>query len=188
MKIRAQEAFRLAFLLAAPAMAQSAPPVWTLASQQQAEAQIVKRIDETRRAANLPPLKSVKASESEIELVCTAALTGSEVHDPMLGNLHTYVTGDLNTSNELVTLVALGTSGTPDGSSRWRVYSDESWPRFSVVVLLDSTRKADHPMYRVGLARRPSAFDESIAPLTGDNPVRDGSDWKKQVAAPCVAH
>ena len=188
MKSRAQGVFRLALLLAASARAQSASPAWTLASQRQAEAQVAQEIEEARRVANLPPLKRVEASESEIELVCTAALTGKEVHDPLLGNLHTYVTDDLNTNTEYMTLVALGTSGTPDGSSRWRVYSDKSCPRFSVVVQLDSTSKVDHPMFRVGLARRPSAINESIAPLTGDNPVRDGSDWKKQVAPACVAH
>ena len=188
MKNSAPSACMWAFLLAAPVAAQSSQPVWTMASKQQAEAQIGKRIDETRRGANLPPLKRIKASESEVELVCTAALTGSEVHDPMLSNLHTYVTDDLNIGNEYLTLVALGTSGTPDSGKRWRVYSDKSWPRFSVVVLLDSTSNTDHPVYRVGLARRPSAFDEHIAPLTGDNPAKDGSDWKKQVAPPCIAH
>jgi hypothetical protein len=180
--------FRWVFLLTSATLAQSAPPVWTIASQQQAEAQITKSIDETRRVAGLAPLKRIKASESEVELVCTAALTGNEVHNPLLGNLHTYVTDDLNSNNEYKTLVALGTSGAPNGGTRWRVYSDKNWPRFSVLVLLDSTSKAGHPIYRVGLARRPSAFTELIASLTGDNPVKDGSDWKKQVAPPCVAH
>ena len=188
MKISARNAGRWAFLLAASVVAQSTLPVWTKASQQQAEAQIAKRIDEMRRGENLPPLKRIKASESEVKLVCTAALTGSEVHDPMLGNLHTYVTDDLNISNEDLALVALGTSGTPDHAKHWRVYSDKNWPRYSVVVLLDRTSKAGRPIYRVGLARRPSALNELIAPLTGDNPMTDGSDWKKQVAPPCAAH
>ena len=188
MKIRVQNVLGWVCLWAAPAMAQSVRPAWTTTSQERAESQIAKLIDETRSAAGLPPLKRTKASESELELVCTAASTGKEVHDPMLSNLHTYVTDDLNTTNEYMMTVALGTSGPANGIARWRVYSDKTWPRFSVVVLLDSTTKADHPIYRVGLARRPSAFNEWIAPLTSDNPVKDASDWKKQVSPPCAAH
>jgi hypothetical protein len=184
--MRTQEASRLVLLLAASAMAQSTNPAWTLASQRRAEDQIAKRVDGARRSANLPPLKRVKASVSEVELVCTAALTGNEVHDPLLGNLHTYVTADLTADTEYIKLVALGTSGTPDGSPRWHVYSDKAWPRFSVVVLLDSTSKPELPMYRVGIARRPSGFSEAVAPMTGDNPAKDGKDWKKQVAPACI--
>ncbi len=146
MKSGALNVGRRAFLLAASVVAQSTLPVWTKASQQQAEAQIAKRIDEMRRGENLPPLKRIDASQSEIKLVCTAALTDSEVHDPMLGNLHSYVTDDLNISNEDPALVALGTSRTPDHVKHWRVYSDKNWPRYSVVVLLDRNSRTGRPV------------------------------------------
>jgi hypothetical protein len=82
-------------------------------------------------------------------------------------------------------LVALGTSQFPDGGPRRPVYSDKGWPRYSVVVFLDESSTPGHAVYRVGVARRPSAFAEWLAPISGDNPVKDAKEWKGQVVPAC---
>jgi hypothetical protein len=170
-------------------------PAQTMASQGAPSSPIVRHpasedaIDRNLRAIRasrgLPRLKRVPASELELELTCTAAVTGQEVHDPELGNLRTYVTSDLTSQPEQLKLVALGTSQFPDGGPRKPVYSDKSWPRYSVVVFLDKRSTPDHPVYLVGVARRPSALAEWMTPISGDNPVKDAKDWKRQVAPAC---
>ncbi|QNI35876.1 hypothetical protein [Edaphobacter albus] len=153
--------------------------------QPASEDAVERNIRAIRSGSGLPRLKRVPPSESELELTCTAAVTGQEVHDPELGNLRTYVTSDLTSQPEQLKLVALGTSQFPDGGPRKPVYSDKSWPRYSIVVFLDKSSTPDHPVYLVGVARRPSALAEWMTPISGDNPVKDGKDWKRQVVSAC---
>jgi hypothetical protein len=153
--------------------------------QHSAEDEIERHLQAIRLSSGLPRLKRVPASDSELELTCTAAQTGQEVHDPELGNLRTYVTSDLANQTEQLKLVALGTSQFPDGGPRRPVYSDKSWPRYSVVVFLDESSTPGHTVYRVGVARRPSAFAEWLSPISGDNPVKNAKEWKGQVVLPC---
>jgi hypothetical protein len=172
-----------------PLMAQTAArqePISTaVVRQRTAEVEVERNLQTMRLSSGLPHLKRVPASESEVELTCTAAQTGQEVHDPELGNLRTYVTSDLAAQTEQLKLVALGTSQFPDGGPRRPVYSDKGWPRYSVVVFLDESSTPGHAFYRVGVARRPSAFAEWLAPISGDNPVKDAKEWKGQVVPAC---
>jgi hypothetical protein len=158
---------------------------WTAQDQQKAEQKIADKIEAMRRSAGLPPLKRTQPSIVEIQLVCTAALTGKEVHDPRYGGLETYVTDDLNVEKEGLKLVSLGTSQFTGENFRRPVYSDRGWPRFSVVVDIDSTSKPDAIRYRVGVTRRGSAISEFLAPMTYDNPIKDSKDWQDQVVAAC---
>lgn len=159
--------------------------VSSVVRQHAAEDEVERTLQAIRLSSGLYRLKRVPASESELELTCTAAQTGQEVHDPELGNLRTYVTSDLASQPEELMLVALGTSQFHDGGPRRPVYSDKSWPRYSVVVFIDKASTPGHTVYRVGVARRPSAFAEWLVPITGDNPVRDGKEWKVQVVPAC---
>jgi hypothetical protein len=170
-----------------PLLAQTAAPQdgTAVVRQRAAEGEVERSLQAIRLSSGLPHLKRVPASESELELTCTAAQTGQEVHDPELGNLRTYVTSDLASQTEQLKLVALGTSQFPDGGPRRPVYSDKSWPRYSVVVFLDESSTLGHTVYRVGVARRPSAFAEWLAPISGDNPVKDAKEWKGQVVTAC---
>ncbi len=172
-------------LLAQTAAAQEAIGTAVVRQHAAAEGEVERSIEAIRLSSGLPHLKRVPASESELELTCTAAQTGQEVHDPELGNLRTYVTSDLASQTEQLKLVALGTSQFPDGGPRRPVYSDKSWPRYSVVVFLDESSTPGHPVYRVGVARRPSAFAEWLAPISGDNPVKDAKEWKGHVVPAC---
>jgi len=137
-----------------------------------------------RTTAKLPELRRVTASAVEVQLVCTAARTGKEVFDPRFGGLETYVTVDLAAETEPLRTVALGTPWRADGGPRYSLYFKD-WPRYSVVVQLDRDSKPDHPIYVVGVARRPSAVAEFFAPITYDNPIEDSRDWKKQVGPAC---
>jgi len=172
-----------------PLQAQTAAPQEPIGTavvrQHAAEGEVERNLQAIRLSSGLPHLKRVPASESEVELTCTAAQTGQEVHDPELGNLRTYVTSDLAGQTEQLKLVALGTSQFPDGGPRRPVYSDKGWPRYSVVVFLDESSTPGHAVYRVGVARRPSAFAEWLAPISGDNPVKDAKEWKGQVVPAC---
>lgn len=172
-----------------PLLAQTAArqePISTaVVRQRAAEGEVERNLQAIRLSSGLPHLKRVPASESEVELTCTAAQTGQEVHDPELGNLRTYMTSDLAGQTEQLKLVALGTSQFPDGGPRRPVYSDKGWPRYSVVVFLDESSTPGHAVYRVGVARRPSAFAEWLAPISGDNPVKEAKEWKGQVVPAC---
>jgi hypothetical protein len=153
--------------------------------------QVAKRIETIRASAKLPPLKRVRASAEERELVCTAAITGRTVHDPKFGTLETYVTSDLLAEPESLKLVALGSTACqapercPEDGNRRKVYSDKNWGRFSIVVERNPDSAPDHPLYTVGVARHSSALMEFLAPLSFDNPVKDSRDWKAQVVPEC---
>jgi hypothetical protein len=156
MAIQASTILAVTLVLIVPLAAQSGNSTWTLASQRKAETQIANLVDATRKLANLPPLRRATATVSEMQLVCTAALAGKNVNDPMIGSLETYVTGKLDAVIESIQLVALGTFGSHDGAPRYRVYSDKDWPRFSVVVLVDQSSTPANLAYRIGIARRPT--------------------------------
>lgn len=164
-------------LLTISAFAQTTEPStsgWSAKSKKEAEDAVASRIEMTRAAAKRPALKRVNPSIRELELVCTAALTGRTRGDPVMGGLETYVTDDLSAETEPLKELTLG-----------RYYPAKKWPRYSVIVELSANSKPDHLEYTVGVARRPSAALEFFAPLFFDVPFRGMNEWKKQVAPDC---
>ena len=158
---------------------------WSAASRRRAEDTVAARIESMRSAAGLSKLRRVRPSEADLQLVCTAAKTGKGVHDPAYGGLYTYVTGDLSAETERLRLVALGTSQGDKAGSRYEVYSDRNWPRYSVIVDLDRNSTPERPLYTVGVARRRSGLMEFWGPLSFDHPRKDANDWKEQVDPGC---
>ena len=170
---------RLAFLavLTISAYAQTTQPSaseWSAKSKRAAQDAVASTIEMMRAAAKRPALKRVNPSMRELELVCTAALTGRKVGDPIFGGLETYVTNDLSAETEPLKELTLG-----------RFYPARKWPRYSVIVELSANSKPEHPEYTVGVARRPSEALEFFAPLFFDVPFKGMNDWKKQVAPDC---
>ena len=143
---------------------------WSPKSKQAAEEAVATKIDEIRATANRPPLERVSPSVREIELVCTAALTGGKDGDPVMGGLETYVTSDLSAETRVLKRVTLG-------------LPKKKWPRYSVIVERDPNRTP--PAYTVGVARRPSALTEFFAPLFFDVPFKGMNEWQKKVAPDC---
>jgi hypothetical protein len=162
---------------------------WSSKQRNTAADRVAKQVDAIRTSAKLPPLRRVNPSAEEVELVCTAALTGRKVNDPAFGDLLTYVTRDLSAETEPLKRVALGTAACEspkqcrDGETRYRAYPDK-WRRYSVIVERSASSTPDDLVYTVGIARRPSAQLEFFAPLGFDNPFQ-ANDWKKQVAPEC---
>ncbi|MFZ0707208.1 MAG: hypothetical protein WAM71_16535 [Candidatus Korobacteraceae bacterium] len=150
---------------------------WSANSRQQAEDKVVHRIDEIRASAKLAPLKRVSPSVEESELVCTAALTGRKVTDPLYASLTTYVTSDPAAETDALKTIALGTE-----------YPDEKWPRYSVVVERNADDSTGKPLYTVGIARRVTSTKEFFAPLGCDVPFACMGKWKAQVAPECRRH
>jgi hypothetical protein len=74
----------------------------------------------------------------DLELVCTAALTGRKVGDPIFAGLETYSTDDLSAVIEPLKRV------TQDLPAK-------KWPRYSVIVELSANSKPEHPEYTGGL-------------------------------------
>jgi hypothetical protein len=162
-------------VLTTSAYAQTTQPgasEWSSKSKRAAEDAIARKIEMIRASAKLPALKRVNPSMRELELVCTAALTGRTVGDPVMGGLETYATDDLSAETETLKELTLG-----------RPY--KKWPRYSVIVELSTNTKPEHPEYTVGVARRPSAALEFFAPLFFDVPFKGMNKWKKQVAPDC---
>jgi hypothetical protein len=164
-------------VLTIPAHAQTTQPgasEWSDKSKRAAEDAVASKIEMMRAAAKRPALKRVNPSTRELELVCTAAVTGRKVGDPIFSGLETYVTDDLSTETEPLKELTLG-----------RFYPAKKWPRYSVIVELSANTKPEHPEYTVGVARRPSAALEFFAPLFSDSPFKGMNEWKKQVAPDC---
>jgi hypothetical protein len=84
-------------------------------------------------------------------------------------------------------LVAFGTSQDARDGSRYRVYSDKDWGRYSVAVELNQDSTPQSPVYTVGIARRQSQLMEFLGRMSFDKPIADSSDWKKQVDPACLA-
>jgi hypothetical protein len=164
-------------VLAISAYAQTTQPSaseWSAKSKRAAEDAVASRIEMMRAAAKRPALKRVNPSMEELELVCTAALTGRKVGDPIFADLQTYVTNDLSAETEPLKELTLG-----------KFYPAKKWPRYSVIVELSANSKPEHPEYTVGVARRPSAALEFFAPLFFDEPFKGINRWKEQVAPDC---
>jgi hypothetical protein len=163
--------------LAISAYAQTTKPSaseWSAKSKRAAEDAVASKIAMMRAAAKRPTLERVNPSMRELELVCTAALTGQKVGDPVFAGLGTYVTDDLSVETEPLKELTLG-----------RFYPAKKWPRYSVIVELSANSEPEHPVYTVGVARRPSAALEFFAPLFFDVPFKGINEWKKQVAQDC---
>jgi hypothetical protein len=166
---------------------------WSSKSRRAAEDTVASKIDAIRTSAKLPPLKRVNPSIEELELVCTAALTGRKVGDPIFADLQTYVTNDLSAEAEPLRVVSLGTEACRgescfEGNPRRAINSWKNWPRYSVIVKLSANSKPEHPEFMVGVARRPSAALELFAPLFFDEPFKGINKWKEQVAPECKNH
>ena len=144
------------------------------AKSRAAEDAVASRIEMMRAAAKRPPLKRVNPSMRELELVCTAALTGRMVGDSIMGGLETYATDDLSAETAPFEELTLG-----------RDYPVKKWPRYSVIVELSANSTPEHPKYTVGVARRPSAASEFFAPVFFDVPFKGMNKWKKQVVPDC---
>jgi hypothetical protein len=145
---------------------------WSAKSKRAAEDAVAKKLDEIRASANRPPLERVGPSIREVELVCTAAVTGGKEGDPILGGLVTYVTNDLSAETEDLKKSTLGLPA-------------KQWPRYSIIVERNPNSTPENPAYTVGVARRPSALLEFFAPLFFDVPFKGMNDWKKKVAPEC---
>ena len=163
--------------LAISAYAQTTKPSaseWSAKSKRAAEDAVASKIEMMRAAAKRPTLERVNPSMRELELVCTAALTGQKVGDPVFAGLGTYVTDDLSVETEPLKELTLG-----------RFYPAKKWPRYSVIVELSANSEPEHPVYTVGVARRPSAALEFFAPLFFDVSFKGINKWKEQVAPDC---
>ena len=147
---------------------------WPAKSKRAAEDTVASKIETMRAADKRPALKRVNPSLRELELVCTAALTGRKVGDPIFANLETYVTNDLSAETEPLKEMTLG-----------RFYPAKKWPRYSVIVELNPASAPEKPKYTVGVARRVSAVQEFFAPLGFDVPFKGMNEWKKEVAPEC---
>lgn len=145
---------------------------WSSKAKRAAEDAVASKIEMIRASAKRPALERVNPSMMELELVCTAALTGRKVHDPISAGLGTYVTNDLSAETETLKELTLGLPA-------------KNWPRYSVIVELSANSKPEHPEYTVGVARRPSAAMEFFAPLFFDVPFKGINKWKEQVAPDC---
>jgi len=164
-------------VLAISAYAQTPQPSvikWSSPSRKTAEDVVASKIEMIRASAKRPTLKRVNPSIKEFQLVCTAALTGRTVGDPVMGGLETYVTDDLSAETKPLLEQTLR----PD-------FSDEKWPKYSVIVELNANSTPEHPVYTVGVDRRPSTAMEFFAPLFFDMPLKGMNDWKKQVVPVC---
>ncbi len=167
----------VAAVLTISAYAQTTQPSaseWPEKSKRAAEDAVASKIAAMRAAAERPALKRVNPSTRELELVCTAALTGRKVGDPIFSGLETYLTDDLSAETEPLKELTLG-----------RFYPAKKWPRYSVIVELSANSKPEHPEYTVGVARRPSAALEFVAPLFFDVPFKGMNEWKKQIEPDC---
>jgi hypothetical protein len=144
---------------------------WSFKSRRAAEDAVANKLDEIRATAKRPPLERVSPSVREVELVCTAALTGRKVYDPILGGLETYVTNDISAETEVL--------------KRTTLLPREQWPRYSVIVERNPNSTPENPTYTIGVARRPSASTEFFGPLFFDVPFKGINSWKKEVAPEC---
>jgi hypothetical protein len=103
---------------------------WSAKSKRTAEDAVASRIVKMRVVAKRPALKRVNPSMRELQLVCTAALTGQKVGDPVFGGLETYPTDDPSAETEPLKEMTLG-----------RFYPAKKWPRYSVIVELGAHSK-----------------------------------------------
>ncbi|MBZ5491618.1 MAG: hypothetical protein LAO76_11870 [Acidobacteriia bacterium] len=155
---------------------------WPLKSKRAAENVVANQVDALRRSEGLPLLHRVAPTLKQVQLVCTAAVTGKTIR---VDEFQTYVTRDLSAITEQLKLVSTGISIYSDGS-HVRVYSDKDWPRYSVAVQIVPNSPADHPAYAVAIERRNSSLTETLTPMTFDRPLENSRGWKKQIAPQCT--
>jgi hypothetical protein len=144
---------------------------WSPKSRRAAEDRIANKIDQIRASAERPPLARTRPSLRDVELVCTAAVTGVKGGDPIWGGLETYVTNDPSAETEELKRDAL----VPEKQS----------PRYSVIVEQNPNSTSQHPVYTVGIARRPSALMEFFGPLFFDVPFKGMNNWKEKISPDC---
>jgi hypothetical protein len=152
--------------------AQLGPNAWDANSKREAEDAVAKEIDYVRASAKRPALARVSPSIMDVQLVCTAALTGHKEGDPIFGGLETYQTNDPSAETATLKQVTLE-------------LPKKKWPRYSVVVERSANSTPEGPAYLVGVARRPSALTEFFAPLMFDVPFKGMNEWKKRIASEC---
>jgi hypothetical protein len=145
---------------------------WSPKSKRTAENAVANKVDEIRASANRPSIERISPSVREVELVCTAALTGGKDGDPIWGGLETYVTSDPSAETEALKRITLDLPA-------------KKWPRYSVIVERSPNSTPKTPVYTVGVARRPSALLEFFSPLFFDIPFKGMNAWKKEVAPEC---
>jgi hypothetical protein len=153
---------------------QQADNEWSGKAKRAAEDAVAGKIDDMRAFAKRPALKRVTPSVREVQLVCTAALTGRAVGDPLMGGLVTYTTNDLLSETEGLKEMTVG-----------RFYPKKDWPRYSVMVERNASKTPGDPAFTIGIARRKGAIREFFAPVFGDVPFKGMGDWKKHVAPGC---
>lgn len=145
---------------------------------------VAKAIDVMRQQEHLPKLKRRRATQEEVQLVCTAAITGPSVHEPKFGALQVYSTTDPSGHPESLKVIAFGTSYDSQSGTRYRVYSDKDWGSYAVVVY--SSQSADGaPTFTIGASRH-SRMNDLFGWLTFEHPISDSTDWKKQIAPQCM--
>lgn len=149
-----------------------------------AEDRIAQAIDAMRQREGLAKLKRRRPSQEEMQLVCTAAVTGSSVHEPKFGALRVYSTDDLSQQPEGLKVIAFGTSYDSQSGTRYRVYSDKDWASYTVVVYTSRSSGAA-PAFTVGVARH-SRINDLFGWITFDHTISDSTDWKEQVAPECA--
>ncbi len=157
-----------------PQSLQQTTPDWSPKSKRAAEDAIANTVDQIRKSAGLPALRRVNASRMDVQLVCTAAVTGRKVHDPLFAGLQTYVTNDPSAETEALKEIILE-----------RPKTGKEYSRYSVVVERTANTTHENAAYTVGVARRPSASLEFFAPLFLDVPFKGMNEWKKEVAPEC---
>lgn len=151
-------------------------PAQTPLRQSSEEKKVVDTFVRIRASAGLPALKVVRPSKAEVQLVCTAAASGRLAE---YGELAIYVTEVPSLESPELKRLATNKFGPPDENG---FSTDKEWPRFSVVVFLDS-RSDGRPKYRVGINRRVSRFGEMTDRFFAD----DYGAWKNEVAPACKA-
>jgi len=148
------------------------------------EDELAQKVDLARSTAGLPRLKRFQPSKKEIQLTCSAAVTGQKKYDPMSNLIEMYVTTDVGEQTEDFKLVALGTAQYRGKLTRSVVYADKDWPGYSVTVFREQSSTPDHVLYRVGIARVPKLLIRMVTPLMIDHPG-DTTEWKQQVVPAC---
>jgi hypothetical protein len=150
-------------------------PAQTPQRQTSAEKIVVETFVRMRHSAGLPALKVVQPSKAEVQLVCTAAATGKFAE---YGELIIYVTEDPGLESPELKRLATNKFGPTSENG----FTDKEWPRFSVVVFLDSSSDG-RLRYRVGINRRVSRFGEVIDRFFAE----DYSAWKNEISPACKA-
>ena len=135
-----------------------------------AEDRVAQAIDAMRQQEGLRKLKRRRPSREEVQLVCTAAVTGSTVSEPKFGAVQVYSTGDLSAPTESLKLIAFGTSYDRGSGTRYRVYSDKDWGSYMVIVY-SSLSASGALTFSVGASRH-SRINDLFGWITFDHPCR----------------